>query len=60
MTELEKLKAEAERKHRDNVRRIMKRLRQTRQGETICLADWEVRELLLHIEETGGKKAVWV
>ena len=35
-------------------RDVLKRLRQTRRGETICLAWWEIELLLEQIDERKG------
>jgi hypothetical protein len=37
--------------------RILKRLKMTRQNETICLRDWEVEILIEWINELKGRKA---
>jgi len=36
---------------REQVKTILKRLRMTRPGETICLMSWEVKTLLKYISE---------
>ena len=40
---------------REQVKTILKRMRKTRHGETICLMSWEVMLLLKYIDEKGLK-----
>lgn len=37
--------------HKARVKHIVRRLRMTRRGETICLVDWEVGYLLEYIDD---------
>lgn len=39
----------------ERAKQIIKRLRRTGQGETICLMDWEVR-IILELIEKGEKE----
>lgn len=38
------------------MKRILRRLKLTRRGETICLADWEARLVVEYIENAERRK----
>ena len=40
----------------ERLKQVLKRLRKTRSGETICLMAWDVEMLLEHIENLKGGK----
>jgi hypothetical protein len=44
----------AEQERHERRKAVLYKLRKTEQGETICLADWEVQLLLEYIEKLKG------
>ena len=42
----------------ERLKQVLKRLKKTRSGETICLMAWEVQMLLEHIENLKGGKDI--